>query len=91
MTGMLLLFPVVIHDSYFDILETAVLSTLFSPYRREAFLGDRGRYQGLLTLILYGMQFYIIAENKENDVVNSRVFRHGGMKSSPCFYPEFIM
>lgn len=132
MMGMLLLFPVIIHDSYFDILEmkqlffavgtllavlcmlmvkifrpetdgsagnvaeagikpnmiyvagflflaSAVFSTFFSPYWREAFLGNQGRYQGLLTLILYGMQFYIIANNKENDVANGRIFIIGAL------------
>ena len=107
--GIALLFPQVIHRSYFDILETkqafymiwtlaalfafllcaaikgdtqeknlkniemrrpawmiwggcflaaALLSAICSPYRAAAFTGSEGRYQGVMTLALYGVTFF---------------------------------
>ena len=114
--GIALLFPLVIHRSYFDILETkqafymiwtlaalfafllcaaikgdtqeknlkniemrrpawmiwggcflaaALLSAICSPYRAAAFTGSEGRYQGVMTLALYGVTFFLVMKGRD--------------------------
>ncbi|MDR1765528.1 MAG: O-antigen ligase family protein [Lachnospiraceae bacterium] len=39
----------------------ATLSTVFSPYRFEAFWGNEGRYTGLFLLLVYGIGYFIVS------------------------------
>ena len=40
---------------------SAVVSTLLSPYPKEAFWGNKGRYSGLFLLTLYGASYLLIS------------------------------